>query len=42
MRFFMQQISDMDERVICPNAFSPRSWYDTALCSAFMMHCEVR
>jgi len=26
--YFMQQISDVDERAVCPNVFDPRSWYE--------------
>ena len=27
MGYFMQAHSDADERSLCPNVYSPRSWY---------------
>ena len=37
LAYFMQQISDFDERDVCPNVNSPRSWYscpDLASCKS--------
>lgn len=41
MAYFMLEVSDVDERAICPNSYNPRNWYPCAGQNGVMLGADA-